>query len=138
MSGLKMFAGVLVGGAQFLTALSYSAPVLEKAIGRKGVVIWLDSLKAGLQAAALKEGEQAIAKASMRRIATGILRLGGWQVTVALIAIDVLIYAIEPDALEKWCESNQFGKISEGWVMGFGAREPLNNAPQMRDTICSE
>ncbi|WP_430779599.1 T6SS effector BTH_I2691 family protein [Xanthomonas oryzae pv. oryzae] len=146
MSGLKMFAGVLVGGAQFLTALSYSAPVLEKAIGRKGVVIWLDSLKAGLQAAALKEGEQAIAKASMRRIATGILRLGGWQVTVALIAIDFLIYAIEPDALEKWCESNQFGKISEGWVMGFGAsspkykslKEPLNNAPQMRDTICSE
>ncbi|MGS0616043.1 T6SS effector BTH_I2691 family protein [Xanthomonas oryzae pv. oryzicola] len=88
MSGLKMFAGALVGGAQFLTALAYSAPVLEKAIGRKGVVIWLDSLKAGLQAAAIKEGEQAIAKASMKRIATGILRLGGWQVTVALIAIE--------------------------------------------------
>ncbi|OLK86697.1 hypothetical protein BXOR1_17255, partial [Xanthomonas oryzae pv. oryzicola] len=133
MSGLKMFAGVLVGGAQFLTALSYSAPVLEKAIGRKGVVIWLDSLKAGLQAAALKEGEQAIAKASMRRIATGILRLGGWQVTVALIAIDVLIYAIEPDALEKWCESNQFGKISEGWVMGFGASSPKYNSLKEQD-----
>ncbi|WDN09312.1 hypothetical protein LL922_10520 [Xanthomonas oryzae] len=98
MSGLKMFAGVLVGGAQFLTALSYSAPVLEKAIGRKGVVIWLDSLKAGLQAAALKEGEQAIAKASMRRIATGILRLGGWQVTVALIAIDFLIGGFNSDS----------------------------------------
>ncbi|QIE16290.1 T6SS effector BTH_I2691 family protein [Xanthomonas oryzae] len=133
MSGLKMFAGVLVGGAQFLTALSYSAPVLEKAIGRKGVVIWLDSLKAGLQAAALKEGEQAIAKASMRRIATGILRLGGWQVTVALIAIDVLIYAIEPDALEKWCESNQFGKISEGWVMGFGASSPKYKSLKEQD-----
>ncbi|AXM21529.1 T6SS effector BTH_I2691 family protein [Xanthomonas oryzae] len=133
MSGLKMFAGVLVGGAQFLTALSYSAPVLEKAIGRKGVVIWLDSLKAGLQAAALKEGEQAIAKASMRRIATGILRLGGWQVTVALIAIDFLIYAIEPDALEKWCESNQFGKISEGWVMGFGASSPKYNSLKEQD-----
>ncbi|WP_341809685.1 T6SS effector BTH_I2691 family protein [Xanthomonas oryzae pv. oryzicola] len=133
MSGLKMFAGVLVGGAQFLTALSYSAPVLEKAIGRKSVVIWLDSLKAGLQAAALKEGEQAIAKASMRRIATGILRLGGWQVTVALIAIDVLIYAIEPDALEKWCESNQFGKISEGWVMGFGASSPKYKSLKEQD-----
>ncbi|UZF10087.1 T6SS effector BTH_I2691 family protein [Xanthomonas oryzae] len=133
MSGLKMFAGVLVGGAQFLTALSYSAPVLEKAIGRKGVVIWLDSLKAGLQAAALKEGEQAIAKASMRRIATGILRLGGWQVTVALIAIDVLIYAIEPDALEKWCESNQFGKINEGWVMGFGASSPKYKSLKEQD-----
>ncbi|OLG63717.1 hypothetical protein BXO416_20030, partial [Xanthomonas oryzae pv. oryzae] len=49
---LKSLSGVFVGGAQFLTALTYSAPVLERAIGRKGVVIWLDGLKAGLQAAA--------------------------------------------------------------------------------------
>ncbi len=46
----------------------------------------------------------------MKRIGIGVLRLGGWQVTVALVAMDVLIYALEPDALEKWCESNWFGK----------------------------
>ncbi|QQD48974.1 T6SS effector BTH_I2691 family protein [Xanthomonas oryzae] len=138
LSTMKMVVGGVVGGAQFLTALAYSAPALEKAIGRSGLVIWLDSLKAGLQAAAVKEGEQALAKASMKRIGAGILRLGGWQVTVALIALDCLVYAVEPDALEKWCESNNFGKIIDGWIFGFGAREPLNNAPQMRDTICSE
>ncbi|PPV02699.1 hypothetical protein XbrCFBP1976_21730, partial [Xanthomonas bromi] len=124
ISTIKMVVGGVVGGAQFLTALAYSAPALEKAIGRRGVVIWLDSLKAGLQAAAVKEGENALAKASMKRIGVGILRLGGWQVTVALVALDVLVYAVEPDALEKWCESNRFGKINEGWILGFGASGP--------------
>ncbi|AKO01546.1 T6SS effector BTH_I2691 family protein [Xanthomonas oryzae pv. oryzicola] len=120
----KTGTGTLVGSAQFLTALAYSAPALERAIGRKGIVIWLDSLKAGLQAAAAREGERILAKASMRRIGAGILRLGGWQVTVALIALDILIYAIEPDALEKWCESNRFGKVQEGWILGFGTSSP--------------
>ncbi|WP_279573869.1 hypothetical protein [Xanthomonas oryzae] len=84
----------------------------------------LDSLKAGLQAAAAKEGEEVLAKATMKRIGIGVLRLGGWQVTVALVVMDVLIYALEPDALEKWCESNWFGKVSEGWILGFGASRP--------------
>ncbi|URQ79331.1 hypothetical protein NAL33_21075 [Xanthomonas oryzae pv. oryzae] len=90
----KSLSGVAVGGAQFLTALAYSAPVFEKAIGRRGVIIWLDSLKAGLQAAAAKEGEEVLAKATMKRIGIGVLRLGGWQVTVALVVMDVLIYAL--------------------------------------------
>ncbi|WP_308669889.1 hypothetical protein [Xanthomonas bromi] len=109
---------------QFLTALAYSAPALEKAIGRRGVVIWLDSLKAGIQAAAAKEGEHVLAKASMRKIGVWMLRLGGWEVTIALLSIDVLIYVVEPDALEKWCESNSFGKTSEGGWLGIGASDP--------------
>ncbi|WP_277623092.1 T6SS effector BTH_I2691 family protein [Xanthomonas oryzae] len=120
----KSFAGTLVGGAQFLTALAYSSPVIEKAIGRRGVVMWLDSLKAGLQAAAAKQGEAMLAKASMKRVGTWLLRLGGWEVTVALLAIDVLIYMIQPDALEKWCESNRFGKVDGGLWLGFGATSP--------------
>ncbi|MDI9072527.1 T6SS effector BTH_I2691 family protein [Xanthomonas oryzae] len=117
----KGSAGVAVGSTQFLTALAYSSPVLEKAIGRRGVVIWLDSLKAGIQAAAAKEAEHVLAKESMKRIGVWMLRLGGWEITVALLAIDILIYTIEPDALEKWCESNRFGKISAGSWLGFGA-----------------
>ncbi|QQD49180.1 hypothetical protein BXO512_019350 [Xanthomonas oryzae pv. oryzae] len=121
---LKSLSGVFVGGAQFLTALTYSAPVLERAIGRKGVVIWLDGLKAGLQAAAAKEGGEVLAKMSMRKLGGWIIRLGGWEVTIALLAIDVLIYALDADALEKWCESNRFGKIEEGGWLGFGASQP--------------
>ncbi|RBB62153.1 T6SS effector BTH_I2691 family protein, partial [Xanthomonas oryzae] len=119
----KSGVGFAVGSAQFLTALAYSAPVLEKALGRRGIVVFFDSVKAGLQAAAVKEGGEALAKASMRRIGAGILRLAGWEVTVALIALDILIYAIKPDALEKWCEANRFGRVSEGWLLGFGASE---------------
>ncbi|MGS0538886.1 T6SS effector BTH_I2691 family protein [Xanthomonas oryzae] len=117
----KGSAGVAVGSTQFLTALAYSCPVLEKAIGRRGVVIWLDSLKAGIQAAAAKETEHVLAKESMKRLGVWMLRLGGWEITAALLAIDILIYTIEPDALEKWCESNRFGKISAGSWLGFGA-----------------
>ncbi|QIE20735.1 hypothetical protein IXO842_017165 [Xanthomonas oryzae pv. oryzae] len=135
---LKSLTGSAVGTAQFLTALVYSSPVLEKAIGRRGLVIWLDALKAGIQAAAIKEGENVLAKASMRKIGGWLLRLGGWEVAIVLLSIDVLIYLVKQDELEKWCESNRFGKINEGVWLGFGAREPLNNAPQMRDTICSE
>ncbi|MGS0602971.1 T6SS effector BTH_I2691 family protein [Xanthomonas oryzae pv. oryzicola] len=124
ISFLKTVAGISVGAAQFLTAMAYSVPALERALGRRGIVIWLDSLKAGLQAAALKESEQAIAKLSMRRIGVAVLRLGGWEITVALIALDVLVYLIEPDALEKWCESNRFGKVREGWLLGFGESGP--------------
>ncbi|RBB58453.1 T6SS effector BTH_I2691 family protein, partial [Xanthomonas oryzae] len=124
ISFLKTVAGISVGAAQFLTAMAYSAPALERALGRRGIVIWLDSLKAGLQAAAFKESEQAIAKLSMRRIGVAVLRLGGWEITVALIALDVLVYFIEPDALEKWCESNRFGKVREGWLLGFGESGP--------------
>ncbi|WNJ27216.1 T6SS effector BTH_I2691 family protein [Xanthomonas translucens] len=133
ISLVKSGSGFLIGGAQFLTALAYSAPVLEKAIGRKGIVIWLDGVKAGLQAAAAKEGEQVLAKASMKRIAGWMLRLGGWEVTVVLLAIDVLIYTIEPDALEKWCESNRFGKIKEGGLFGFGASSPRYKAVKEQD-----
>ncbi|MGS0616045.1 hypothetical protein ACQEPX_013700 [Xanthomonas oryzae pv. oryzicola] len=47
--------------------------------------------------------------------------------------IDVLIYAIEPDALEKWCESNQFGTANEGWIMGFGASSPKYKSLKEQD-----
>ncbi|RBE67704.1 hypothetical protein BRL79_19900, partial [Xanthomonas oryzae pv. oryzae] len=133
ISFMKTAIGLAVGSAQFLTALTYSVPVLERAIGRKSIVIWLDSLRAGLQAAAAKEGEDILVKASMKRLGLGILRLGGWQVTVALIALDVLVYAIEPDALEKWCESNKFGKTNEGWILGFGASGPLYKSLKEQD-----
>ncbi|AKN96405.1 hypothetical protein ACU10_06125 [Xanthomonas oryzae pv. oryzicola] len=121
---LKSLTGSAVGTAQFLTALVYSSPVLEKAIGRRGLVIWLDALKAGIQAAAIKEGENVLAKASMRKIGGWLLRLGGWEVTIVLLSIDVLIYLVNPDELEKWCESNRFGKINEGVWLGFGASSP--------------
>ncbi|RBJ69597.1 hypothetical protein BRN90_04140 [Xanthomonas oryzae pv. oryzae] len=41
---------------------------------------------------------QRFPKASMKRLGMAILRVGGWEVTVALIAIDILIYAIKPAA----------------------------------------
>jgi len=45
----------------------------------------------------------------MKRLGVWILRLGGWQVALALLVIEVLIWAISPNDLEKWCMNNAFG-----------------------------
>ncbi len=53
-----------------------------------------------------------------------ILRLGALEVTLVLSAIEVLVWALTPNALEKWCEANCFGRVQEGSFLGFGASEP--------------
>ncbi|WP_198912794.1 hypothetical protein [Xanthomonas oryzae] len=50
----------------------------------------------------------------MKRLGMAILRVGGWEVTVALIAIDILIYAIKPDALEKWWAASTLDRNTNG------------------------
>ncbi len=124
LSGLKVVVGAMVAASQFLTALIFSAPIIEKATGKRGLILWLDSAKAGLQAAAAKEGAEVLAKASMKRMGIWILRLGGWEVTVVLVALDVVIYLVDSDALEKWCQSNVFGRVYKGAWLGFGATSP--------------
>lgn len=124
LSVLTFFAGAFTGGGQFLTAFAYSAPVLQKALGRRGIVIFLDGLRAGIQAAAAKEGEQILASVTMKRIGLWVVRLGGWEVTLAVTAIQGMIWAISPNALEVWCERNYFGKVTKGGLFGFGASDP--------------
>ncbi|KAG1317261.1 hypothetical protein G6F63_015745 [Rhizopus arrhizus] len=52
----KAFVTAAAGGAQFLTALAYSSPVIERSLGRNSVTLGLRGLKAGLEAAAATEG----------------------------------------------------------------------------------
>ncbi|AJQ85473.1 hypothetical protein AZ54_08655 [Xanthomonas oryzae pv. oryzae PXO86] len=52
-----------------------------------------------------------------------------------MIAIDILIYAIKPDALEKWCESNQFGKVEKGKLFGIGASAPRYKTLKEQDEM---
>ena len=124
LSFFKFGAGGLVGTAQFLTALAFSSPLLQRVIGRKGIVIFLDSLRSGIQAAALKEGEQALASKTMMRVGSWVLRLGGWEVALVITAIQGMIWVISPNALEVWCERNYFGKVSEGGWLGLGSSTP--------------
>ncbi len=107
--GIKAFVTSVTGGAQFLTALAYSSPVIERRLGRNSLTLGLRGMKAGLEAAAATEGGTVVASQAMKRLGVWILRLGGWQVALALLVIEVLIWVISPNDLEKWCMNNAFG-----------------------------
>lgn len=105
---------VAIGASQFLTALAYSAPVIERSTGRNSLSLGLRGLRAGLEAAAAVDGAEVVASQAMKRIGLWMLRLGGWQVGLAVLATEVLIWALSPNDLEKWCMSSAFGKRSAG------------------------
>ncbi len=109
-----------IGTANFLTALAYSSPVVERHLGRNSLSLGLRGLRAGLEAAAAKEGEFALSSQAMKRLGSWILRLSGWEIALALIVIEVMVWAISPSDLEKWCESNVFGRGASK-VLGTGS-----------------
>ncbi len=113
-AALLMKAGLTsaVGSANFLTALAYSSPVLERHLGRNKLSLGLRGLRAGIEAAAAREGELVLSSQAMKRVGTWILRLGGWEITLALLVIEATVWAISPNDLEKWCESNVFGRAA--------------------------
>lgn len=126
LHGIKAFAGATVGGAQFLTALSYSAPVLRSAFGGRSGVVLLEGLNAGISAAAQKvaargagtvlaQADRIVATEAMKRLGLWILRVGTWEVTLVIAAVQGLIWAMEPSALEKWCKQNEFGASNSGF-----------------------
>ena len=117
---VKGTAGGVVGLSQFLTALAYSAPLVQKTLGRNGLVIFLDGLRNGLQAAVASEAEQVLASDAMKRAGLWIIRISGWELALAITTIQCFVWIISPNELEVWCERNYFGKISQGKWFGFG------------------
>ncbi|WP_313053579.1 T6SS effector BTH_I2691 family protein [Stenotrophomonas cyclobalanopsidis] len=108
--------GGAVGSAQFLTALAYSAPVIERTLGRNSLSLGLRGLRAGLEAAAAVDGAEVVASQAMKRVGVWVLRLSGWQVGLALLATEVLIWALSPNDLEKRARSSAFGRNSHGGI----------------------
>lgn len=98
-----------VGSSQFLTALAYSSPVIERSLGRNALTLGLRGLSAGLEAAAT-EGGNVVASQAMKRVGVWMLRLAGWEVAVVLLGIEIFVWAISPNDLETWCMANAFGK----------------------------
>ncbi|WP_254057333.1 T6SS effector BTH_I2691 family protein [Stenotrophomonas sp. ZAC14A_NAIMI4_1] len=115
--------GGAVGSAQFLTALAYSAPVIERTFGRNSLSLGLRGLSAGLEAAAAVDGAEVVASQAMKRVGVWVLRLSGWQVGLALLAAEVLIWALSPNDLEKWARSSAFGRSSDGGIRKDNSNE---------------
>ncbi|HGM6732668.1 TPA: T6SS effector BTH_I2691 family protein [Stenotrophomonas maltophilia] len=107
---IKGGAMAATASAQFLTALAYSSPVIERVVGRNSLTIGLRGLRAGIEVAAGGEGGHIVSSQAMKRIGTWILRLSGWEVALGLLLVEVLIWAVSANDLEKWCMTNVFGK----------------------------
>jgi len=131
--GLKGTITGVVGGSQFLTALAFSAPVVQRFVGQSSLTLLLTGLRSGLIAAAAKEGEVAVASLAYKRIGLWVLRLGGWEATLVIASIQGLIWAISPNELEVWCERNAFGRVKPGLFAGFGATDPKFNNTKEQD-----
>src|SRR5690606_13769760 len=108
------------GGSQLLTGLAYSAPVLQRVMGRGGAILWLEGVRDGITgAAALRTAQatgQAVSSVLIRQgalvgLGRWVLYLAGWQVAVGITAVQGLIWVLSPNALEKWCERSYFGRV---------------------------
>ncbi len=143
--GTKAVLGTAVGGAQILTGLAYSAPVLQRAIGRGGTILWLERVQAGIDGAdALRKaaaggraaGSVTLRQGAMVGLGRGVLLLAGWQVAVALTAVQGLIWVLTPNALEDWCERSYFGRVKESNFLGFGGTaDKYGNAQQQEEAF---
>jgi hypothetical protein len=132
----KALAGGAISGAQFVTALAYSSPVIKRVVGSGTITIALDGIRAGLTSVASKGAESALASQSMKRIGVWILRLGGWKAALTMAAIEGTVWALSPNDLELWCEENAFGKVKEGWLFGIGESGPkFRSAKEQEETF---
>jgi len=131
--GLKLLLGTLVSAAQLLGVIVYSAPLLERVAGKGVATIWLSNARYGIEAAtAVRTARAAGMAASSVTIRAGaltgvgrtVLFLAGWEVGLAVVALQGLVWVLSPNELEVWCERNYFGKVREKNMIGFGGSEP--------------
>jgi hypothetical protein len=115
---LKVTLGGLGAFANFATALSSSAPLIERIAGRKGYVVFLEKVGTGIsdataRRAALAAGEAVAELAGERAVLMGfgraILYLAGWEVAVAITLVQVLVWYFSDDDLQIWFSKCAFG-----------------------------
>ncbi|PMS19461.1 hypothetical protein C0Z18_14205 [Trinickia dabaoshanensis] len=143
---VKTGLGLATAGANLLTALTSSAPLIERVCG--GKVAWLGKAGAGIEGAvaraeALAAGNAVddAVKVAMTRAAeeagveaatviadrTALLMIGrivlfmsGWEIAIAITVIQLLIAYFEDDDLQSWMEKCTFGKSANNppWSAG--------------------
>ena len=127
---VKGILGLGVAGANLLTALSSSAPMIARMTGGRGVA-WLGKVGSGIagateRAAALAAGravteaatgaavEEVVvvvgARGGLLLLGRAVLILAGWEVAVVITVIQVLIWYFSDNDLQTWFEKCAFGK----------------------------
>jgi len=128
----KTLIGLVTTTFQMLGSLAYAAPVIERVAGRTAITVWLTNARYGIETAAAARSARvmgtalsatAVRTGSVTFVSRAVVFLAGWEVAAALIAIQVTIWVISPNALEVWCERNFLGKIRQKNVFGLGGTE---------------
>lgn len=115
MYALKGGVGVIVSGAYVLSALSSSTHLIQRVIGRRAAVVFLERVAgsiatATVQRALVAQGTKVVVqRTAMAALGRGVLMLVGWKVTVVVIVIQGIIWYFKPDDLEKWIDKTPFG-----------------------------
>lgn len=141
---IKGFLGVGATLANFLTALTYSAPLIAKMTGGKAVA-WIGKAGAGIEGAekgAAAAAEKAIGTAARKAaqvaaedvvmeeagvviteraallvIGRAVLFLGGWEIAVVITLIQILIWIFSDNDLQTWLKQCTFGtKALHDWT----------------------
>ncbi|WP_428949111.1 T6SS effector BTH_I2691 family protein [Xanthomonas oryzae pv. oryzicola] len=116
--GLKALGGAASFGAFILTALSSSAPFFERTatqlLGREVIFSRLGWIAQGIGDATAEAAGKAVLTASAERIAAmtvgrWLLILASWEIQVAIIGIQVLIWSLSDNDLQKIIEESVFG-----------------------------
>jgi hypothetical protein len=133
---VKGLLGLAATGANLLTALTSSAPLIARVTGVRSVA-WLGKAGAGIAGAEARAGALAGSAATNAAKAAGmtamdvaaeeagvvigeraallligrtVLILAGWEVAVVITVIQVLIWYFSDDDLQTWLEKCGFGK----------------------------
>lgn len=141
---IKGFLGVGATLANFLTALTYSAPLIAKMTGGKAVT-WIGKAGAGIEGAergAAKAATEAIGTAARKTvqvaaedavmeeagvviteraallvIGRAVLFLAGWEIAVVITLIQILIWVFSDNDLQTWLKQCAFGtKAKHDWT----------------------
>ncbi|WP_175803608.1 T6SS effector BTH_I2691 family protein [Burkholderia ambifaria] len=133
----KAMLGLGATGANFLTALTSSAPLIARITGGRGVV-FIAKVGVGIAGATARSGAMAAGgagraaanavgraavgaaaeeagiivteRAALLLIGRGVLFLAGWEVAVALVVLQLLIAYFSDNDLQAWFEKCSFGK----------------------------
>ncbi|MET3550896.1 T6SS effector BTH_I2691 family protein [Burkholderia sp. 567] len=133
----KAMLGLGATGANFLTALTSSAPLIARITGGRGVV-FIAKVGVGIAGATARSGAMAASgagraaanavgraavgaaaeeagiivteRAALLLIGRGVLFLAGWEVAVALVILQLLIAYFSDNDLQAWFEKCSFGK----------------------------
>lgn len=103
---LKGGLGLAAGGGFIVSAVSSSYRLIQsmgkQTFGRRIVILVVERVGVGV-------ASNAVLRAVMVTVGRVLLRAAGWQVTVALLVIEGLVWYFTPNAMEKWLDKTAFG-----------------------------